>query len=523
MSPVVAERGNHEHRVPPASRLIPGLRFSHTVASRKKPQSVTWDESYWAEEPGIGEPARPALAAEVCKAILPAPAAGSELWRLVTRASGDFGLAALNLAALFSLSTLTANAWGGPSITQLGVVFIFGALLTLLAHSEGLYRGEVSDEREAVVLGKVVAWATMGVAGLLYASTIAFSVVALNAPMTYFLLRLWRRWRRSSETSAHSIRKILIVGAGDAGRNLAAQLGGGRSERIVCGFLDDEHPEAPEVLGGPADLARVARAEFADEVILTPNTSREVVRSVVREARKNRLDVKVVPDLYGMAVYPIAVEHVGSSAVLTLHEEPIPVIGLLAKRALDLLLSSTALLITAPLLALITVLIKLDSPGPALYRAMRVGKKGRRFHCYKFRTMRADAEKMKEQLRARNEREGAFFKIADDPRITRVGRFLRRYSLDELPQLLNVWKGDMSMVGPRPHPVDDCARYRLQDLRRLDAMPGITGLWQVTARRDPSFENSMALDLEYIERWSLWGDLKILLRTIGVVAQGSGA
>ncbi len=522
-SPVVAERGNHAYRVPPASRLIPGLPFPRTVVSRKKPQPVTWDERYGVEEPEVVESARPALATEMCKAILPAPAAGSELWRVVMQASGDFALVALNLAALFSLSTLRAGVRSWPSPTQLAVVLTYGALLTLLAHSEGLYRGNVSDESEGVVLGKVVAWATAVVAGLLYASTTALSVVAINAPMTYFLLRLWRSWRRRRGTSAHGIRKVLIVGAGSAGRNLAEQLSVGHSRRVVCGFLDDENPEAADVLGSPADLARVARAEFADEVILTQNTRREVVQRVIRDARQNRLDVKVVPDLYGMVSQPIAVEHFGGTAVLTLHEEPIPVIGLLAKRALDLVLSSAALLMTAPLLAVITVLIKLDSPGPALYRAMRVGKKGRHFYCHKFRTMRTDAEKMKEQLRARNEREGAFFKIADDPRITRLGRFLRRYSLDELPQLLNVWKGDMSMVGPRPHPVDDCARYRLQDLRRLDVMPGITGLWQVTARRDPSFENSMALDLEYIERWSLWSDLEILLRTIKVVAQGSGA
>lgn len=521
-SPVIAERRNHEHRVPPASRLIPGLLFPHTVASRKKPQSVTWDEQYWAEEPEAVESARPALATEMCKAIFPAPAVGSELWRVVAQASGDFALAALNLAALFSLSTLRAEVRSGPSIAQLGIVVLYGALLTLLAHSEGLYRSDLSNETEAVLLGKVVAWATASVAGLHYASTITLSVIAFNAPMTYFLLRLWRSWRRRRETSGQGIRKILIVGAGAVARNLAAQLGAGRPRRVVCGFLDDENPEAVDVLGGAADLARVARAEFADEVILTPNTKREVVRQVIREARKNRLDVKVVPDLYGAVSQPLAVERFGGTAVLTLHEEPIPVIGLLVKRAFDFMLSSAVLVMTAPLLVAITALIKLDSPGPAIYRALRLGKKGRRFYCYKFRSMRSDAEQMKEQLRARNERCGAFFKIADDPRITRVGRFLRRYSLDELPQLLNVWKGDMSMVGPRPHPVDDCARYQLQDLRRLDVMPGITGLWQITARKDPSFENSMALDLEYIETWSLRSDFAILLRTIRVVAQGSG-
>ncbi len=520
-SPVVAERGNHEYRVPPASRLIPGLAFPHPVSSRKKPQSVIWDERHWVDdEPGFVESPRPDLAAEMCKAILPAPAMGSALWRVATQVSGDFSVVALNLALLFSLSTLRPGIGPRPSLAQLGVVLAYGTLLTLLAHSEGLYRGDIGCETEAVVLGKVVAWATAVVAGLLYGSPVALSVVAINAPMSYFTLRVWRAWRHSQATNTHAPRKILIVGAGSSGRNLAAQLG---DRRVVCGFLDDENPEAEGVLGNLEDLARVARAEFVDEVILTQDTQRDVVRRVIREARKNRLDVKVVPDLYGTASQPVAMECFGDILVLTLHEEPIPAIGLLVKRAVDILLSTIALFIAAPLLAVIALLIKLDSKGPAVYRAVRVGKKGRHFYCYKFRTMRSDADQLKEKLRALNEREGAFFKIADDPRITRVGRFLRRYSVDELPQLLNVLKGEMSMVGPRPHPVDDCERYRLQDLRRLDVTPGITGLWQVTARRDPSFENNMALDLEYIESWSLWTDLKILFRTISIVAQGSGA
>jgi lipopolysaccharide/colanic/teichoic acid biosynthesis glycosyltransferase len=137
--------------------------------------------------------------------------------------------------------------------------------------------------------------------------------------------------------------------------------------------------------------------------------------------------------------------------------------------------------------------------------------------------MVANANEVKDALRARNQREGPTFKIVEDPRITRVGRWLRRYSLDELPQLWNVWKGDMSMVGPRPHPLDDYARYRLEHLRRLDVTPGITGLWQVSARQSSSFQTNMALDLEYIERWSLWMDVRILLKTVAVVFQGTGA
>jgi lipopolysaccharide/colanic/teichoic acid biosynthesis glycosyltransferase len=190
---------------------------------------------------------------------------------------------------------------------------------------------------------------------------------------------------------------------------------------------------------------------------------------------------------------------------------------------LDITLSIAALAALAPFMAIIAAAIKLSSPGPALYQARRVGHKGRRFICHKFRTMVSDADQMKESLRGWNEREGPCFKIAADPRITRVGHFLRRYSLDELPQLWNVLRGEMSLVGPRPHPVDDFERYRLEHLQRLDVVPGITGLWQVTARRDPSFHRNLTLDLQYIEHWNLWLDLVILWKTVFVVLRGGGA
>jgi lipopolysaccharide/colanic/teichoic acid biosynthesis glycosyltransferase len=173
-------------------------------------------------------------------------------------------------------------------------------------------------------------------------------------------------------------------------------------------------------------------------------------------------------------------------------------------------------------LTAIAVLIKLDSPGPVLYRAPRAGRKGNLFRCYKFRTMVHNADELKDALKQDNQRSGPFFKIADDPRITRLGRFLRRYSLDELPQLWNVLKGDMSLVGPRPHPVDDYVAYDIEHLARLDMMPGITGLWQVTARRDPSFRRGMELDREYIRTWSLGLDARILLKTVWAVVRGSG-
>ena len=171
----------------------------------------------------------------------------------------------------------------------------------------------------------------------------------------------------------------------------------------------------------------------------------------------------------------------------------------------------------------IGVLIKTDSRGPMLYAAPRAGRKGRLFRCYRFRTMVTDADSVKDHLRENNQRSGPFFKITDDPRITRLGRILRRYSLDELPQLWNVLKGDMSLVGPRPHPLDDVARYDIEHMSRLDVTPGITGLWQVTARRDPSFQRGMELDREYIRTWTLGADMRILLKTVLAVARrGSG-
>lgn len=192
------------------------------------------------------------------------------------------------------------------------------------------------------------------------------------------------------------------------------------------------------------------------------------------------------------------------------------------KRLMDLAGAAAALFFLLPVLAVIALLIKLDSRGPVFYCADRVGRKGLLFRCFKFRTMIQNADELKETLRGNNQRSGPFFKITGDPRITRLGLYLRRYSLDELPQLWNVMTGKMSLVGPRPHPVDDVAGYETEHFARLDVTPGITGLWQVTARRDPSFRRGLELDLQYIRNWSLRLDLKILMRTFFEITNGSG-
>lgn len=196
--------------------------------------------------------------------------------------------------------------------------------------------------------------------------------------------------------------------------------------------------------------------------------------------------------------------------------------SLIVKRMLDVVVAAAALVLLAPLMAVLAVAIKLGSPGPVLYRSWRVGQNGRVFLFLKFRTMIANADDLKDSLQHLNERDGLLFKISNDPRTTPFGRFLRRYSLDELPQLVNVLRGEMSLVGPRPPSLDEYERYTAEHQTRLAAKPGITGLWQISARNDPSFARALSLDRSYIENWSPWLDLKILLKTMPVVLQGEG-
>jgi exopolysaccharide biosynthesis polyprenyl glycosylphosphotransferase len=325
------------------------------------------------------------------------------------------------------------------------------------------------------------------------------------------------------------VRHALIVGTDKSAVKLARILERNPHSRyLVTGFLDLDYDPSfgrrvlesgIRVVGALNDLRRVALTEFVDEIFITPPYIPEVIAAVKLEAEYNHFDVRIIPDLPEMQA-PLS--YFGGLPVLALHEEPVPVYGLILKRAFDLVAALTALILLSPLMALTAILIKLDSKGPLLYRSDRVGKKGRKFVFYKFRTMFAGTDRLKEQLRGRNQRKGLLFKIRDDPRITWVGKWLRKYSIDEMPQLWNVVVGDMSLVGPRPPSVDEYEQYSVDHLRRLSVKPGITGLWQVNARQHPSFEIAVALDIEYINNWNPWLDFKLLVKTIPVVLGGTG-
>ena len=307
-------------------------------------------------------------------------------------------------------------------------------------------------------------------------------------------------------------RNVLIVGAGPVGRELAATLEREHiAGRTVVGFPGRKRDRLTgDVLGRVENLARIARAEFVDEIILAIPNQHDLALRVIREARRNRLNIRAVPDLYGYGWDPdcgpargrLGLEYFGDLPVLTLHEEKAPTSGLFWKRVLDVLISALALFVAAPLDGGDRADHQGDFPRTSFLPGQASRAQGKRVYLLQISHHGCRRGPIEGWLACGNERQGPCFKIAADPRITRVGQFLRRYSLDELPQLWNVLRGEMSMVGPRPHPLDDFEHYRLEHLRRLDVTPGITGLWQITARRDPSFQRNMALDLEYIEHWS---------------------
>jgi exopolysaccharide biosynthesis polyprenyl glycosylphosphotransferase len=411
------------------------------------------------------------------------------------------------------------------------LVASYASLLLLALKTCGVYESEynLSPMREGLNICKAVLVASaifllcqLSVQAAVLRPRFVLIVAAVNAAAL-------ASWRIGSRTLVHrrvaqgkSVRHALVVGSGQLGRSLVSSIERNPNLRIaVKGYLDDRQADGEDLLGRITDFANVARAEFIDEVYITLPVMRPGIVNLINRACERHISVKIVPPLLeGYGAFPV--HFIGSHPAFTLHEEPVRGFAKFFKRLMDVIGSCILLVLTAPLLLVIAISVKLDSQGPILYCADRAGFKGRKFTFYKFRSMVQNADELKDNLRKLNEREGPFFKITNDPRLTRIGRFLRATSLDELPQLFNVLKGDMSLVGPRPHPVDDYRQYQLEHRRRLDVLPGLTGLWQVTARADPSFERNMQLDLHYIDHWSFWLDLKIIAKTFPAVFRKEG-
>jgi exopolysaccharide biosynthesis polyprenyl glycosylphosphotransferase len=339
------------------------------------------------------------------------------------------------------------------------------------------------------------------------------------------------------------VRQILIL-ARDHGRNVRYMLVLGADARarafadlveshadlgmVVIGHLRADAPKARvalrrPVLGTIDDLEEVLHSQIVDEVaICLPFSMEEMIEQAAylceQEGKVVRIPVAPVERVLAMSQF----ESIDGVGVYSVANGPDRAVGLALKRLIDVVGAAVLMVVLSPLMALVALAIKLDSKGPILFRQERVGLHGRPIKVVKFRSMCADAEQRLGELRDHNEINGHAFKLANDPRTTRVGRILRRLSLDELPQLWNVLRGQMSLVGPRPPLPSEVANYDVWHRRRLSMKPGMTGLWQVRARSSPEFDHWVEQDLEYIDSWSLWLDFKIIARTVPAVLSGTG-
>jgi exopolysaccharide biosynthesis polyprenyl glycosylphosphotransferase len=319
---------------------------------------------------------------------------------------------------------------------------------------------------------------------------------------------------------------MLILGTGDAAKSFAALIG--RHPELglrVAGFLRP-HERGPvtvdgPILGGIDDIERIFHDRVIDEVaVCLPVSDWEFIEPVTVLCREEGKAVRIPLADIGLAWFTGRIEDVDGIPVLSHVLVPDQVVGMLLKRAMDIAMAIGGLILLSPLFAVIGAVMIATEGRPVFFRQVRVGLQGRPFTIVKFRTMVPDAEARYAEVVALSDTQGAAFKMTNDPRITKLGAFLRKSSIDELPQLWNVLRGEMSIVGPRPAPPREVAEYDIWHRRRLSMKPGITGLWQVEARLDESFDRRAALDLRYIDGWSVWLDMKIIVRTIPAMLQG---
>lgn len=352
--------------------------------------------------------------------------------------------------------------------------------------------------------------------------------------LTLFLIA-GRLVARSTRSIAHhkgvGVRRLLVIGGSDAGK-MVMQSVKARPDLgyEVVGFVDRRSiSRVPNFgrfqrLGSLHDLPELLGTEKVDDVVVAlPGSAHEELSSLVALCERRGVGLKLIPDTYNMHLSRVQVDEIAGIPLLDVRERPIRTLERATKRFLDVVAGVALMLLTLPIISILAVLIRLDSEGPAFIRQERLGKDGTPFTCYKLRSMYVNADQLLTQLLEKNEAGGPIFKMRNDPRCTRVGRYLRRLSLDELPQIWNVVLGSMSLVGPRPPLAREVVNYEDWQFRRLEVKPGITGIWQVSGRSNLTFDEMVMMDIMYVDSWSPILDLKILVRTAVAVVAGRGA
>lgn len=425
--------------------------------------------------------------------------------------------------------------------TPLNVLYLgwFALVYVLIARRYGLY-GHILKSAGGAHELRLTAQACLN-AGMLLCGAVymmhnlvisrALVVLLTFSAMVSVCFRraVWRKRRYKLYARGVSTRHLVIVGTNHAGYELGRQIRNeSRFGYTLRGYIRASDSEmfsdvpALDVLGGMGELRQIARKYFIDEVVITESLPLERVIPLLKQAGELGIDVRSISGYHTELTTNPGIEYLGAFPLVSLHSRTPRVISLAFKRAGDIVLSLLALIALSPAMLAIAIAIRLESRGSVFYTSERIGKRGLVFPCFKFRTMVVNADQLRKNLDSLNERDGVLFKVKNDPRVTRLGKFLRKYSLDELPQFFNVLRGEMSLVGPRPPVASEVEKYKLEHLRRLEVLPGLTGLWQVQARQDASFEKYIALDTAYVENWGFWLDLKILFRTAEVVLRGTG-
>lgn len=404
-------------------------------------------------------------------------------------------------------------------------VFLFASVYD----PKNIYK--ITDELQNVTIA--TALASLVFAGVLYLFFREFSrwLLLLFVILDLAFLLGWRLLARLIFRIGHLPaveKKVIIIGAGQVGRRVGQMISQTNWLGLnLVGYLDDTQSGACQdlpILGKLAQARTIVQKEALDDVVIAlPQRAYGQINKLVVDLHDLPVNVRVVPDYFSLALYRASVDDFGGLPMISLRDPALNDVQRLVKRLFDLLVGGLTLLVALPLLLLITLLIKLDSTGPVFFRQQRVGENGRIFCIYKFRSMIVGAETMQQKINGEDEEGNLIHKVEDDPRVTRVGRFLRRTSLDELPQLINVLKGDMSLVGPRPEMPWLVGQYELWQRKRFAVPQGMTGWWQVNGRSDKPMHLHTEDDLYYIQNYSLWMDIYILLKTPWVVLRGKGA
>jgi len=459
--------------------------------------------------------------------------------------SGDIVIVTLSFAAALEIKIRLLGSAGifkairaADAPLYLGFFGWFLFCLLLVSEHYDLYNpvlapGGAREQRLTVQASLNAGLLLCGALYMAHWETASRSVILLLVCTSTIALCMWRgvirlayynHYRKGIDT-----RNIAILGTNHLGQALSQHIVGNyRLGYRFVGYISASDSPAAEafgvssILGGVRRLRELTRLHFIDEVVIAHALPVEEVIALLEEARELGIDIRTISGLYGELSSHASIEYLGVYPVTSLHRSRSRTLSLFFKRVFDILFSFALMIAAAPVMLVVALIIRLDSSGPVFYVSERIGKRGRVFPCFKFRTMVKDAEKRKRDLAALNERDGILFKVSNDPRVTRVGRILRKYSLDELPQFFNVFRGEMSVVGPRPPIASEVEKYQLEHFRRLEVMPGLTGLWQIHARQDSSFAKYIELDTAYVENWTFWLDVKILMRTAHVVLRGTG-